>query len=294
MNIIKREGLSEAVSRSYQYFKVDVLKTNRKLRVEIPDRLYRPIFELKHGRGIDIVDADWDNLIVLDAYRYDYFEKYSRFDGDLSRVLTQGNWSMEWVLKNFEGQDLTDTVIVSANPFYERLDEDSVFMLESIENEDPTITTERALELNERYANKRLIIHYMVPHQPHRGEIAREFADGGEDFANIWELFRNGQISEDEMIASYVQNIEIAEDHAESILDELEGKTIITSDHGENLGEIQFGIQRLDHGHETPECRYVPWLKLPFDERKTVTSDDPVGFNYEGVIGERLEDLGYL
>lgn len=96
------------------------------------------------------------------------------------------------------------------------------------------------------------------------------------------------------MRESYVQNIKIAESHAETVLDELVGKNVITADHGENLGKTQFGNQRLDHGHETPECRYVPWLELPCDERKTVKRDDPVGFNYEGIVGERLEDLGYL
>lgn len=294
LSIVEKEGFAEAISRSYQYFKVDVLQANRKLRVEILDGIYRPIFERKYGTGIDVLDQDWDNLIVLDAYRYDYFEEYSRFDGELSRVLTHGNWSMEWVLQNFQGRDLTDTAIVSANPFYERLDEDSVFMLESLEDEDPAITTERVLDLNEKYPNKRLIIHYMTPHQPHRGEISQELADEDEEFADIWGLFRNGEISKSKMIESYVQNIEIAEDHAESLLDELTGKTVITSDHGENLGETQFGLQRLDHGHETPECRFVPWIELPYDERKTVKPDEPVGFNYEGVIGERLKDLGYL
>lgn len=293
-SIVEDEGLREAISRSYQYFKVDVLHSNRNLRVELPDRLYRQLFERKHGSGIDVADRDWDNLIVLDAYRYDYFSDHSRFDGELSRVLTHGNWSMEWVLQNFEGRDLTDTVIVSANPFYERLDEDSVFMLESLEDEDPAATTERALELNEEYPKKRLIVHYMTPHQPHRGELARELAGEDEEFADIWELFRNGEISESTMKESYVQNIDIAEDHAESLLDDLTGKTVITADHGENLGETQFGIQRLDHGHETPECRFVPWLELPHDGRKTVRRDDPVGFNYEGVVGDRLEDLGYL
>lgn len=169
LSIAREDGVAEAINRSCQYFKVDVLNANRKLRVELLDRAYRPIFERKHGSGVDVSEQDWDNLIVLDAYRYDYCEEYSRFDGELSRLLTHGNWSMEWVLRNFEGRDLTDTVTVSANPFYERLDEVSVFMLESIEDEDTAVTTEWSLNLNEEYPNNRLIVHYMAPHQPHRG-----------------------------------------------------------------------------------------------------------------------------
>jgi hypothetical protein len=295
VDIFRDQGLREALSRSYQYAKLDLLKMTNGLKYEVPDGLYRPLFERKYGTGIDVVDRDWDNLIVLDAYRYDYFEDHSRFDGELSRVLTHGNWSMEWVLKNFRGEDLTDTAIVSGNVFYERLGQDSVFSLDSLDR-DPEEITETARDVNERYPNKRLIVHYMTPHQPHRGELSRRYAAEDEEFANMFERYRDGVISEAELKQSYVEAIDVVEPYAEALLDELEGKTVITADHGENLGETQFGLQRLGHGHETTECRFVPWLELPHDGRKEITRDEPVGIDYadQSVINDRLEDLGYL
>jgi len=295
VDILRNQGLREALSRSYQYTKLDLLKMTNDLKYEIPDGIYRPLFERKYGTGIDVVEQDWDNLIVLDSYRYDYFEEYSRFDGDLSRVLTHGNWSLEWILKNFKDRDLTDTAIVSGNVFYERLGEDSVFSLDSL-GRDPEVITDTALDVNEQYPNKRLIIHYMTPHQPHRGELSRQFAAEDEEFADMFGRYREGEISKTELEQSYVEAIEVIEPYVESLLDELEGKTVITADHGENLGETRFGLQRLGHGHETKACRFVPWLELPYDKRKKITSDEPEGIDYanQSVINDRLEDLGYL
>jgi hypothetical protein len=293
--VLNKEGVREAVSKAVKYSKLDILKMNNELRYELPDKLYRPFFERKYGSGIEVAEKDWDNLIILDAYRYDYFEKYSQFDGELSRVLTQGNWSLEWVLRNFEDRDLSDTVCVSGNIFYERLDQDTLFTLKSL-GRDPEVITETAREMNEKYPNKRLIVHYMTPHIPHRGKIARELASEGEEFADIFDLYKKDKIGEEKVEKSYVENIEIVESYVESLLEELDGKTVITSDHGKNLGEKQFGLQRFDHGHETEECRFVPWLELPYDEQKTIKSEEPLGFDYsdQGVMNERLEALGYL
>lgn len=264
VDILREQGFREALSRSYQYTKLDLLKMTNDLKYEIPDGLYRPLFERQYGTGIDVVDRDWDNLVILDSYRYDYFEKHSRFDGQLSRVLTHGNRSLEWVLKNFQNEDLTDTTIVSGNVFYERLGQDSVFSLDSL-GRDPEVITETARDVNEQYPNKRLIVHYMTPHQPHRGELSRKFADDDEEFADMFQRYRDGEITEAHLKQSYVEAIDAIEPYVESLLDELIGKTVITADHGENLGETQFGLQRLGHGHESEECRFVPWLELPYD-----------------------------
>lgn len=102
------------------------------IKYQIPDGVYRPIFERKYDQGTDVVDKDWDNLVILDSYRYDYSEEHSHSDGQLSYVLTHGNWSLEWVLKNFRGEDLRDTAMMFGDVFYERLGQDSVFSLDSL------------------------------------------------------------------------------------------------------------------------------------------------------------------
>jgi len=295
IEVISEEGLLTGLRKSYQYVKLDVFKMNRALRYEVPDMLYRPLFERKYGTGIDVLDRDWDNLIVLDSYRYDSFKQHSKFEGKLSRELTKGNWSLEWVLGNFKRRDLTDTVCVSGNVFYERLEPDTLFLLKSL-GRDPEEITQTALRMNEKYPNKRLIVHYMTPHTPHRGQIAKDLAGPDEEFADIFQLYLNGNIPKEKMRQSYVENVKIAESYVETLLEDLEGKTVLTSDHGENLGEVQFGLPRVNHGHETVECRFVPWLELPSEERKSIQREEPKGFDYsdDGVMRERLEALGYM
>lgn len=134
----------------------------------------------------------------------------------------------------------------------------------------------------------------MTPHQPHRGELPRKFADENEEFADMFQRYRDGGITEAQLKQSYVEAMDTIEPYVESLLDELEGKSIITAEHGERWDEKLFGLQRLGHGHETTECRFIPWLELPYDEPKDVQSDEPVGINYadQSVINDRLEDLG--
>ena len=70
----------------------------------------RPFFSawflLKYGRGKDVVDADWDNLIILDAYRYDDFESVNNLDGELQQIVSKGSDSPMFMEKTFSGRTL--------------------------------------------------------------------------------------------------------------------------------------------------------------------------------------------
>lgn len=52
----------------------------------------------------------------------------------------------------------------------------------------------------------------------------------------------------------------------------------LSSDHGENLGENRYGITYLDHSNNTKQCLFVPWLELPYEQRKTIVSEESIGF----------------
>ncbi|MDZ7731078.1 MAG: hypothetical protein U5K37_09365 [Natrialbaceae archaeon] len=72
--------------------------------------LQRLLFDLRTGEGIDVMEQDWDNLILLDACRYDAFEAQSAIDGNLKPVLSRGGASWEFMQANFAGRELHDTV----------------------------------------------------------------------------------------------------------------------------------------------------------------------------------------
>ncbi|KXB08436.1 hypothetical protein AKJ55_01005 [candidate division MSBL1 archaeon SCGC-AAA382M17] len=72
---------------------------------------------------------------------------------------------------------------------------------------------------------------------------------------------REGLIKKSNLISEYKKNIEIAIKEVEKLLKELEGQTVITSDHGNLYGK------HLMFGHP-PKMRFkelvtVPWLRIP-------------------------------
>jgi hypothetical protein len=278
-------------------------------------------FERKHGSGIDVTKQDWDNLILLDCARHDFFDKCTSFEGNLSRVVSKGRGSWEFIQENFVGRELHGTVYVTANPHPERLGQDVFYTVETVLDRwdpetgtvPPEAVTEAAVEAQETYPNKRLIIHYMQPHTPHLGETAQNLKvdnqqPGFDKFAGrdgiecrkegekIFNLFEDDQISRSTLRDSYRENLQLVEPHVEDLLKHLRGKTVISADHGENLGETSFGITITAHGSQSKEVRFVPWLEVPYQERKTITEESPIGFRYleEEYVESRLADLGYV
>lgn len=277
-------------------------------------------FERQYGSGLDVMAEDWDNLVLLDACRYDYFKKYTSFEGELSRVVSKGRGSWEFIRENYLGRQFHDTVYLTANPRAERLEQDVFFTVETLHDRwdetlgtvPPASVTEAALEAQERFPNKRLIIHYMQPHVPHLGQTAEKLRaehqnsesaqtpviDGDEIRDNsklMFDLYNEGEITQSELRQSYIETLEIVESHVKDLVAELKGKTVISADHGENLGEMRYGMSLTGHGPQSKEIRFVPWMVLPYQERKTISDDSSIGFQRleEDIVEERLRDLGY-
>lgn len=85
--------------------------------------LNRTYYEYKQGgdynrAGTDIVNEDWDNLILLDACRYDTYAEMTPFPGPVEVRESRGSSSQQFVRGNFTNRILHDTVIVSGNQWY--------------------------------------------------------------------------------------------------------------------------------------------------------------------------------
>ena len=103
-----KKGLINAILRGSTYV------IDRPLR-----KFYSTVWQYQNGPGIDVMKEDWDNLIILDACRYDYFkEKQKNIRGELESVVSRGAHSSEFIEKNFLGRKLHDTIYVTANPYY--------------------------------------------------------------------------------------------------------------------------------------------------------------------------------
>jgi hypothetical protein len=272
------------------------------------------------------MEQDWDNLVILDACRYDTFAEVNEIDGELSMVKTRGTNTGEFIRENFRGESFYDTVYVSGNSavgaYSEYVDVHELIGVWKARNDDldwedrpeiahPETMVEHALEAAEEYDDKRLIVHFLQPHCPYLIKDG-EPLDRDSVYRYIDVAVESG-VSEAEIRAVYQENVEYVLEYAEELVEQLSGKTVITADHGELLGtavnpvlkaihprsSFFTGGWRYRYGHErslrVPALAEVPWLELDFEERRTITAEEPtekIDFDRE-VIEEQLEVLGY-
>jgi|APHM01.1.fsa_nt_gi hypothetical protein len=221
--------------------------------------------KVDESRSTPISQMNWNNLIILDSCRHDEYEKVTGKDVD-SRI-TCGSVTHEYLSANFSAGDWSDTVYVSGNPNTEQ----SIFEEETgrkpgdvfheifqvykdnwIEEKgtDPEALVEKAALAAKLFPKKKLIVHIVKPHAPF---VARE-----EDKNIVYERAAKGEIDPGEVKAAYRRNLQLGLDMAEQITDRLKGKTVITSDHGELLGENNRWSHRIN-------CSDVPLRKVPWD-----------------------------
>ena len=257
--------------------------------------------------GVSIFEEDWDNLVLLDACRYDAFAEHVDREGRLESRESRGGTSSEWVRGNFTDVQHHDTVYVTANGWYFKLRDQIKSELHAEvdvghDGIDPTPVTEAALSAAEEYPNKRLIVHYMHPHYPYVGEVSKTNLGG-------WDLQTHGMIGDiqrrevsvpdDLMRQAYVETLNRVLEEVGTLLDHFEGKTVVSADHGEMLGDRCFPIPIKDYAHHrglyVDELVEVPWFVHETGERKSVASQPPEERAEPDMdaVDERLRQLGY-
>ena len=285
----------------------------------------------------EVLEEDWDHLIILDACRYDFFEKvYSDYlEGDLEKRKSVASSTPEWASKVFTGEH--GITYFSSNPFindaglplneidwgsscgYEWNATEHISNIidvwhEGWDDELGTVTPEKMNEVVREHMDEveeadRTIIHHMQPHAPYitkgRGRkvehIRKSFKeaketgeknereDGGvlsavgdairprferlvEDSslamklgrwlelnpASLFSVGRNG--TREALEEYYEENLRLAMEEVQDLVKDLDGKVVVTSDHGEAFGEQ--GV--WEHHIEThiPALVEVPWLEV--------------------------------
>lgn len=171
--------------------------------------------------------------------------------------------------------------------------------------------TEATLEAAEQFLNKLLVVHYMQPHYPfvpadtdfdkeHLQQINGE--GDGPTGENVWNQKFNGEldISREELWSIYTDNLKYVLEHVEELLANISGKTAVTGDHGNYVGERASPIPIREYGHprglyDEPVVR-VPWQVSETGDRRRVISssaDNLTRIVEADVVAERLQDLGY-
>jgi hypothetical protein len=116
---------------------------------------------------------------------------------------------------------------------------------------------EKSLEVEESKPAKRKVIHFMQPHAPY---ITEEGFDGFMDVIS-------GSKSIDDLRDAYIRNIEVVLPEVERLAEEMEGRVVVTADHGELLGE--YGMFSHPYGLRAKELREVPWHVISDGEKET-------------------------
>lgn len=263
----------------------------------------------------NVMDRDWDTLVILDACRYDYFASRNWIPGDLQPTVVKGSRSWEFMQNNFLEGEYHDTVYVTANPYADRLPEGTFhhvdYLLDEWNSEIGTIMPEAvrrtAVETNRQYPDKRLIVHFMQPHRPYLGEMAEElrrridltgYRNEG-DGLQIWGAAKQNEATVEEIRRAYGESLDIVLAEAEELVEALDGKTVITADHGEMLGERVFPMTSRVWGHSegfgTRLLRTVPWLTVDGEKRREITADTPETSDglQDDTVSDRLKALGY-
>lgn len=209
----------------------------------------------------NVLDKDWDNLILLDACRYDYFKE---FYPEAEKIVSVGSHSREFVAGTFSGRKCGDVIYITGNPHLreekfkdltgQRVEDTFHSVYQTWDNDwedkeymppEPIVRDAKTAE--KLFPEKRKIIHFMQPHDPYVG---------GEEVWRLSEVWKGNKTLE-EAREAYRDNIEFLIPRIEELANSLEGKTVVSADHGDFLGE--YGLLAHPYGVNAKELREVPW-----------------------------------
>jgi len=198
----------------------------------------------------------WDVLVVLDACRLDYFEKLNPLRGELLGLEVESSDTLTWLTMNFPFR--YPYIYVSANPFCNsKIRVGSFLGSEHFKKvvdvwkfgwsrELMTVPPRNVTEAAIPFLDEKVIIHYMQPHFPSIGRIRITFEAWKPNPLDTvvkgvtYPPDRSVDVDYNLIRKAYEENLQIVLTEVQNnLLPRIpEGrKVVITSDHGELLGE---------------------------------------------------------
>lgn len=234
----------------------------------------------------DLFESDekvW--MLFLDAGRYDIFDQlvWDYFDGHLKRAWNGGvGYTGDWAVRNLEG-DFGDRGLFTQLPMryldgvhYDGRDHFAIApdyeSQQGVEkrlaalgyapdhDEEWEITpyaVNRAVERDKDKVNGG-VVRYLKPHPPFAGleELTSESTKTAETRAAL----EAGEISHQQLVDAYIETYRIGLEAAVEFVESVNGKVILTADHGTCLscGQLFHGRQLDKHDH----LCVVPWMEV--------------------------------
>lgn len=279
----REETLRSKIYKKYSYDifpKIDHVRGTTLLKDSLKRIAQLGITKIDKANVEKISDKEWNNLIILDAARHDTYRE--RINPEADYRITAESHSRGFIRENFSKGEWSNTVVITANPFYneeefERLTGEkpsekfeTIFQVwETDWNEEkgtvmPEKIVEKAKTAQKLFPNKRKILHFMQPHYPFiKSEIEEPGFSGivnDEELEQIWERTEKGELKHGKSKNAYLKNHDVALNPLEQLKQILDKKTIITADHGNLLGEK--GLYGHPGKSELEPLRKVPWDNL--------------------------------
>jgi len=209
---------------------------------------------------------DWDYLIGLDACRADSFEQYNKLEGSYERVETPKGDTIAWYNYMFPAK--YSMRLYSASPllrskvalfdYFAGAHFRKVYDIWDTDwNEERQTTLPESVYEYAREAPKKSIIWFEQPHFPPINEKDKDLwpdekrlkTEGG---GYLLTMIFTGKISAERVKQAHFNNVKAVMPWVEKLVSELEGKILITADHGELLGEtyaVENGIPQIGWLH---------------------------------------------
>lgn len=153
----------------------------------------------------------------------------------------------------------------------------------------PDEVTNAAIHEHRRAGSKKMIIHYMQPHEPY----VQEQRDGKlpDMHSHPLDSLKTGDASREEVYSAYLENLREVLKSVGRLLKNIDSERVaITADHGELFGEWNAYAHPAAFPH--PAVRKVPWIITHASNIANEEVDPPQ--QIEASAKERLSDLGYL
>jgi len=222
-------------------------------------------YSSKSNNGIYVWKYKWDNLIILDACRYDFFQNMMEpceILGKLEKRISRGSSTYDFLLENFSRGNFSDIVYVTGNPYVDYLVKNAFYKTVSVWKDSwdevlgtvlPDQIVKSAIKSKLTWPSKRVIVHFMQPHSPFVGSYRKE--------GNFWQIALEEGLNE--AVKAYKSNLEYVLPYVKRLLRVLPGVTVVTSDHGEAMGERATPLRIPIYGH--PKCvRISPLIEVPW------------------------------
>jgi len=216
-------------------------------------------------------------LILLDACRYDYFEKLypDYLEGELIKAHNQDiSWTYSWFSEFC--RDMDDVTLFTAAPVAvhkwkekeggnynpeEHFKEIPNWSEYDWDFEEGTATPWKINEVVKRKPARKKMVRYLKPHPPFVGTPLEDITKGSGKIQKTRKMIDQGRLTLKELREAYEKNVRIAFEGAMDLISVLDGNTVITSDHGTCLGRCgQFyhakEFEKHDHLVE------VPWFRV--------------------------------